>query len=136
MSETTENDEVIEPYIQTIKVKSQPKAKRERTEKQKEYFSRLSELSKKRFEEKKLVKEEEESKRKRELEKKIIEKAIKIKKKIIKKEMLLEELSDDYTPIEKNKAPPKRVERPDKSKISESERFEPPKYVSKFNYVR
>ena len=47
--------------------------------------------------------------------------------------MLLEELSDDDTPIEKKKiVAPKRVERPDKSLGF----VEPPKYVSKFNYVR
>ena len=144
MSETSENEELETPEIQEIKEKPQsnpngstkdkPKVKRERTEKQKEHFARLSELNKKRYEEKKLIKEEEEAKRKRELEKKIIDKAIKIKKKIIKKEMLLEELSDDDTPIQKTKAP-KRVERPapsDKPVRVE----EPPKYVSKFNYVR
>jgi len=99
MSETSENEVLTEPATQEIKEKAHPKPKRERTEKQKEHFARLSELNKKRYEEKRLIKEEEETKRKRELEKKVIEKAIKIKKKIIKKEMLLEELSDDDTPI-------------------------------------
>ena len=146
MSETSENEEVSEPETQEIKEKthtnpngstkgaelrSTPKVKRERTEKKKEHFARLSELNKKRYEEKKLIKEEEEAKRRRELEKKIIDKAIKIKKKIIRKEMLLEELSDDDTPIQKTKVvAPQRVER--KAELPQ----EPPKYVSKFNYVR
>ena len=131
MSETSENEQVLEPETQEIKEKPQPKPKRERTEKQKEHFARLSELNKKRYEEKKLIKEEEETKRKKELEKKIIEKAIKIKKKIIKKEMLWEELSDDDTPIEK----PKRKSEPPKQKASVESRvcLDPPKYVSKFN---
>lgn len=122
-------------------LRSVPKVKRERTEKQKEHFARLSELNKKRYEEKRLIKEEEEAKRKRELEKKIIEKAIKIKKKIIKKEMLLEELSDDETPIQKPKersAPtPRSAVGGTPTTPNKSGGFaEPPKYVSKFNYVR
>ena len=149
MSETGENEELEKSETQEIKGKSQPnpngstkggaeirsvpKVKRERTEKQKEHFARLSELNKKRYEEKRLIKEEEEAKRKRELEKKIIDKAIKIKKKIIKKEMLLEELSDDETPIQKPKA---KQSEPVKKERSAPIQTEPPKYVSKFNYVR
>ena len=136
MSEKSENEEVPEPETQEIEEKTDlksKKVKRERTEKQKEHFARLSELNKKRYEEKRLIKEEEEAKRKRELEKKIIDKAIKIKKKIIKKEMLLEELSDDETPIQKPKA---KQSEPVKKERSAPIQTEPPKYVSKFNYVR
>lgn len=122
-------------------LRSVPKVKRERTEKQKEHFARLSELNKKRYEEKRLIKEEEEAKRKRELEKKIIDKAIKIKKKIIKKEMLLEELSDDETPIQKHRGNPYNPDKTGSSSAPPKQRpapisIDPPKYVSKFNYVR
>jgi len=127
MSETSENEELNEPETQKIKEKA-PKVKRERTEKQKEHFARLSELNKKRYEEKRQQKEEEEYQRKKELEKKVIDKAIKIKKKLIKKEKILEELSDDDTPIEK----PKRVERQASRPIPQ----EPAQYISKFKYVR
>jgi hypothetical protein len=58
MSETSENEVLSEPETQEIKEKPdpKPKVKRERTEKQKEHFARLSELNKKRYEEKKLIK--------------------------------------------------------------------------------
>jgi len=162
MSETSEHEDSPKPETQEIEEKPHsnpngstkggaelrpaPKVKRERTEKQKEHFARLSELNKKRYEEKRLIKEEEEAKRRKELEKKIIDKAIKIKKKIIKKEMLLEELSDDETPIQKHRGTPYN---PDKTgsfsappvNSAPKQRpaplsLEPPKYVSKFNYVR
>lgn len=127
MSETSETEVLSESESQETIQKTKPK--RERTDKQKEHFARLSELNKKRHEEKRLQKEEEEAQRKKELEKKVIEKAIKIKKKQIKKEKILEELSDDDTPIQK--LPVKR------NGLAESRlSSEPPKYVSKFKYIR
>jgi hypothetical protein len=110
-SETSiSDDEVVE------------KPKRKRTEKQKQAFIKAQETRLAKAEERKKEKALKEQEEKKELEKKLIEKAIKVKKKQIKKMAVIEQLSDDDTPIEKLK--PKKVE------------FQQPKYVeSKLKFV-
>ena len=53
----------------------------------------------------KIIQEEEEKKK---LEEKMIRKALSIKKKLIKKHAILDEISDDDTPIEELPLPPKK----------------------------
>jgi len=132
MSETDEIIDLEKSSDSEEEVKPK-KPKRERTEKQKEHFARLSEQNKKRFEEKRLKKEEEEKQRKEELEKKVIEKAIKLKKKQIKKERILEELSESDTEIEKPKRPSSTVRPKVEPKIFQPPL--PPPYVRKYNYM-
>jgi hypothetical protein len=49
-------------------------------------------------------KKQQEEEKKKEIEEKIVQKAISIKKKQIKKEEILDEISDDDTPLEKIKS--------------------------------
>lgn len=53
--------------------------------------------------EKKAQKEAEEEERKKQFEEKVVSKAISIKKKLLKQEILLDDISDDETPIEEIK---------------------------------
>lgn len=77
------------------------KPKRERTAKQKEAFMKAQATRLAKAEERKKEKALKEHEEKKELEQKLIEKAIKVKKKQIKKMKVIEDLSDDETPIEK-----------------------------------
>jgi len=77
--------------------------RRERTEKQKQAFIKAQETRLKKAEERKKEKALKDQEEKEELEKKLIDKAIKVKKKQIKKMQVIEQLSDDDTPIEKLK---------------------------------
>ena len=107
-TESEEEKEVVAPI----------KVKKERTQKQKDAFERCI-LKKKEC----ASKRNEDAKRlaafdKAALEEKVIKKAISIKKKQIKKQSALDEISDDDTPIEKVKeiakkvAPVKQIEKP------------------------
>jgi hypothetical protein len=94
-SEEEEEEEICEPPT--------PKPKRERTQKQIEAFNRCIETKKK-----KAAERAAEAKRlaeydKKALEEKVVKKAISIKKKQIKKQSALDEISDDDEPIEKIK---------------------------------
>lgn len=91
MSNSSSDDEV------------QVKPKRERTEKQKLAFEKAQATRLLKAEERRKERMQKEEEEKKELEKKLIEKAIKVKKKQIKKMKVIEELSDDDTPIEKLK---------------------------------
>jgi hypothetical protein len=75
--------------------------RRERTAKQKEAFVKAQATRLAKAEERKKEKVLKEQEEKEELEKKLIEKAIKVKKKQIKKMAVIEQLSDDDTPIER-----------------------------------
>jgi len=101
--EITEND----PETLTESVSSddevQAKPKRERTEKQKLAFEKAQQTRLLKAEERRKQREQQEAEAKKELEAKLIEKAIKVKKKQIKRAKVIEELSDDDTPIEKLK---------------------------------
>lgn len=81
-----------------------PKPKRQATEAQKEAMARGRETIAKNREAKRQEKEALEQQRKKELESKIVQKAISIKKKEMKASLLLDEISDDETPIEEIKA--------------------------------
>jgi len=107
-TESEEEKEVVAPI----------KVKKERTQKQKDAFERCI-LKKKEC----ASKRNDDAKRlaafdKAALEEKVIKKAISIKKKQIKKQSALDEISDDDTPIEKVKeiakkvAPVKQIEKP------------------------
>ena len=97
-----DDDNEITPTIQRVKEPA-PKPKRKLTEKQ---LQALHEGQQKRLEMARMKKElerqkqEEEKKRQEEL---IIKKALALKKKQIKKEAILHEISDDDTPIEEIK---------------------------------
>ena len=85
------------------------KQKRERTQKQIEAFNRCIETKKE-----KAKQRAEEARRlaeydKKALEEKVVKKAISIKKKQIKKQSALDEISDDDTPIEKVKEVAKTI---------------------------
>jgi hypothetical protein len=85
------------------------KPKRERTQKQIDAFNRCIETKKK-----KAAERAAEAKRlaeydKKALEEKVVKKAISIKKKQIKKQSALDEISDDDTPIEKVKEHAKTI---------------------------
>ena len=97
------------------------KPKPKRTQKQIDAFQKVRdkkmENAKMRQEEKKLKDEED----RKELEAKIIKKAVAIKKKQIKKQTVLEEISDDDTPIEvikemKSRGSAPRADKPEKPK--------------------
>jgi hypothetical protein len=75
--------------------------RRERTEKQKEAFVKAQATRLAKAEERKKEKALKEQEEREQLEQKLIEKAIKVKKKQIKKMAVIEQLSDDDTPIEK-----------------------------------
>ena len=95
--------------------KIEVKPKRERTEKQKEAFNKLISAKKEKAEINRKEKQRIDDEHKAEFEQKLIEKAIKVKKKQIKKLAVIEQLSDDDTPIEKPKAsrpPPLHVKIP------------------------
>jgi hypothetical protein len=77
------------------------KPKKERTEKQKLAFEKAQQTRLLKAEERRKERMKQEEETKKELEQKLIEKAIKVKKKQIKKIKAIEELSDDDTPIER-----------------------------------
>ena len=87
------------------------KPKRERTEKQRQSFLKAQATRLAKAEERKKEKAIKDQEEKEELEQKLIQKAIKVKKKQIKKMAVIDQLSDDDTPIEKQNrgsAPPKK----------------------------
>jgi hypothetical protein len=107
--EEEEEEDTCKPVI-----KAQPK--KERTEAQKSAFERCKkqreENAKKRADDaKKLMAFEKEA-----LEQKLIAKAVSLKKKQIKKQVILDEISDDETPIEKVKEMAKKIKPVEKPK--------------------
>ena len=90
--------------------------RKERTEKQKEAFVKAQATRLAKAEQRKREKELKEQEEKAELEQKLIDKAIKVKKKQIKKMAAIDQLSDDDTPIEKLR-PKKSVQLPHKPKM-------------------
>lgn len=80
-----------------------PKQKRIMNEKQLEGMKKGRETLARLNAEKKAKRLEEEAEAKRQLEDKIVSKAISIKKKQLKKEIVLDDISDDETPIEEIK---------------------------------
>ena len=94
------------------------KPKRERTAKQKEAFVKAQATRLAKAEERKKEKALKDQEEREQLEQKLIEKAIKVKKKQIKKMAVIEQLSDDDTPIEKLRpAIKKTVQLPPKPKM-------------------
>ena len=99
--ETPINEET--ESLQAEKIDAPPKKKRIATEKQLEGMKKGREILQQKHKEKKEKKLLEEEENKKLLESKIINKAISIKKKQIKKQIALDEISDDDTPIEEIK---------------------------------
>jgi len=92
----------------------QTKPKREKTQKQMEAFEKAKAIrdanyAKRKEERERIAREEKEK-----LEEKLVKKAIAVKKKQIKKQAILEELSDDET-----EAPPKTTQAPKKKETKE-----------------
>ena len=85
------------------------KQKRERSEKQKEAFTKAREKMLVNLQSRKEKEAEDAVIRKREIEEKIVKKAIAIKKKEIKQKAILEQISDDETPIEEVKKIAKKI---------------------------
>lgn len=86
-----------------------PKPKRERTQKQIDAFNRCIETKKKKAAERAEHARQLAELEKKALEEKVVKKAISIKKKQIKKQSALDEISDDDTPIEKIKEHAKTI---------------------------
>lgn len=88
------------------------KPKRQQTEKQKEVFekARLARLAN--IELKKQQKEQEQLEAKKKKEELIVKKAVAIKKKEIKQRAILEEISDEDTPVEKIRTIAKKIIEP------------------------
>ena len=112
---------------------AKPKSKRsQRSPKQIETFNRALEIRKQKIAERKENKEKERAEAKAALEEKIVKKAVSIKKKQIKKQAVLDDISDDETPIEEIK---EIVKKPRKKKeiepVPEPPKLkrEPPKYL-------
>lgn len=113
---------------ETEETETLTRAKKPRTAKQLEAFEKAKAIR-----DANALKRKEEAKRKAEEERKIIEeklvkKAISIKKKQIKKQAVLEEISDDETPIEKVK------EIAEKIKITPKQLPAPEKPIMKYNF--
>lgn len=89
--------------LQVEKVEVLPKKKRVASEKQLKGMEIGREKLKQKHKEIKEKKQLEEEENKKKLEEKIIKKAVSLKKKQIKKELALDEISDDETPIEEIK---------------------------------
>jgi len=90
--ESSNDESIDEPELM--------RQKKPRTQKQIEAFKIVCEKRNQKRNERKIEREEEEQEK---LERKIVSKAISIKKKQIKKQAVLDEISDDDTPIEKIK---------------------------------
>lgn len=106
-----------------VEIEVKPKIKKPKTEKQMEAFKKIVEKRKENLrlrKEEKLIEEEE---KKKILEMKLIHKAISVKKKQLKKERILDEISDDDNePVQKQKikAKPKQIiyQEPEKPKFT------------------
>lgn len=85
------------------------KQKRERSEKQKEAFTKAREKMLINLQSRKEKEAEDAAIKKKEIEEKIVKKAIAIKKKEIKQKAILEEISDDDMPIEVVKKIAKKI---------------------------
>ena len=81
----------------------QLKSKKPRSEKQIAAFKRTLEMRQIKIKERLDIKTKEKEEEKKEVEEKLIQKAISIKKKRVKKELLLSQISDDDEPIDKIK---------------------------------
>ena len=90
--------------------------KKERSPKQIEAYKKAQAIRMLKAEERRKERMKQEREEKKELEKKLIEKAIKVKKKQMKKLKVIDELSDDDTPIERKpilkKEPPPPIQVP------------------------
>lgn len=108
MKEPIPNNEDDEPLQASKEIPQVPcelpkKPKRIPNEAQLEGMKKGRETLALRNAEKKAQREAEEAERKRQLEEKVVSKAISIKKKQLKQEIALDEISDDETPIEEIK---------------------------------
>lgn len=128
MSDKTELElleDIEEPLEEDtdVEIEVKPKIKKPKTEKQMEAFKKIVEKRKENLrlrKEEKLIEEEE---KKKILEMKLIHKAISVKKKQLKKERILDEISDDDNePVQKQKikAKPKQIiyQEPEKPKFT------------------
>jgi len=97
-----------EEECEDVKVPA-PKPKRERTQKQIEAFNRCIETKKKKAAERAEAARQLVELEKKALEEKVVKKAISIKKKQIKKQSALDDISDDDEPIEKVKQMAKTI---------------------------
>jgi hypothetical protein len=105
-SEIVEDIEVLEALKDTgsdTENQCIQKEKKPRSEKQIIAFQKFLDTRNKNRADRKLLKEQEMEKEKQETESKILKKAISIKKKQIKKELVLDDISDDETPFEELK---------------------------------
>ena len=107
-----------------VQIEVKPKLKKPKTEKQMAAFAKVVEKRKENVRLRKEEKEIEEQEKKKILELKLIHKAISVKKKQLKKERILDEISDDDSePIvqkQKVKSKPKQIiyQEPEKPKFS------------------
>jgi hypothetical protein len=120
--EDTKEQEKQEKPLQKLKIKKGekpvtedavheplPKIKRERSQKQIETTQKMIEKRNANLLINKEKKALEDAQKKKEIEEKIVKKAVAIKKKEIKQKAILEEISDDDTPIEEIKKIAKKI---------------------------
>ena len=117
------DDETKEPDETITAVK--PKQKKPRTEAQMKTFEKARATAALNAETRKAERDVRAEEERKLMEEKIVKKAISLKKKQIKQQAVLDEISDDDTPIEKIKEIVKKL--PHKTKIEEPKK-EPPKY--------
>lgn len=116
VSEATEDTPLIKP-------------KKPRTPAQMDAFNKAKEKARINAEERKKQREIEESKRKADEEALIVKKAIAIKKKEIKRKAVLEQVSDDETPLEQIKQVSKTISKPVESTPKPKTIFEKYKFI-------
>lgn len=137
-AEGLEEDEENEPVYAAKTDKSKPPpepiiaAKKPRTEKQIAVFEKARETARINAENRKIVAELRAKEERERTEKKIVEKAISIKKREIKRQAVLDSVDDDETPLEEIK---KIVSLPAKKQIIKDVALPPPVEKPKYIFV-
>ena len=111
--------------------KSITKAKKPRTEAQMRAFEKAKETARLNAEKRKAEREMKAEEERKIIEEKLVKKAIAVKKKQIKQQAVLDEISDDDTPIEAIEKIVKKLPAKEKREavVLPAEKKEPPKYI-------
>ena len=122
------------PVTDNAVVSESHKQKRERSEKQKEITKKMIEARNAKIIISKEKQALEDALKKKELEEKIVKKAIAIKKKEIKRKAVLDEISDDETPIEEIKKVAMKV-KPAVKRVVIDEPPAPKTFFEKYRFI-
>ena len=137
MSESidTEKIEDIEPleeeYDTDIEIEVKPKLKKQKTEKQMAAFKLVVEKRKENIKVRQAEKKQDAEDKKKIVEMKVVKKAIAIKKKEIKKQMILDEISDDDD-CEIIQKPKMKIKSKSSQQIYQEPIIEKPKFTLRF----